>query len=100
MDTGGPVSSADEWNKGSCEVAISVSVVGVVVAPALAALTEVAGDVVAAPLEVVVAKGFLATLASDIYHHADVITTPVPSRLASVMALGLMGQDQEEEKRD
>ena len=55
MDTGGLVSSADEWNKGSCEVVISVDVVGIVVAPALAALTEVEGDVVAAPLQVVVA---------------------------------------------
>ena len=42
---------------------ISVFVVWVVVAPALAALTEVEGDVVAAPLKVAVAKGFVAALA-------------------------------------
>ena len=42
---------------------ISPDVVGVVVAPALAAQTEVEGDVVTAPLEVVVAKGFVAALA-------------------------------------
>ena len=63
MDTGCLISSADERNKGSCEVVISPDVVGVVVAPALAALTEVEGDVVAAPLEVEEAKGFVAALA-------------------------------------
>ena len=79
---------------------ISPDVVGVVVAPALAALTEVEGDVVAAPLEVVDAKGFVAALAIFIVFNADVVATPVCPSPASVHALGLMGQDKEEEQRD
>ena len=75
-------------------------VVGVVVAPALAALTEVDGDVVAAPLEVFEAKGFVSALAIFILSNADVVATPFPVILASVHALGLMGQDKEEEERD
>ena len=75
-------------------------VFGVVVAPALAALTEVEGDVVAAPLEVVDAKGLVAALAIFFLINADVVTTPVAGILAFVPALGLMGQDKEEEERD
>ena len=56
---------------------ISVSVVVVVVAPALAALTEVEGDVVAAPLEVVDAKGFVAALAIFVSVNADFVAAPV-----------------------
>ena len=102
LDTGGLVSSADERNKGSCEEGVSVSVVGVVVAPALAALTEVEGDVIAAPLEVFGAKGFVATLAISPFCriNADVVATPLKFIWASVQALGLMGKDKEEEKRD
>ena len=100
MDAGCLVSSADERNKGSCEEAVSIGVVGVVVAPALAALTEVEGDVVAAPLEVVEAKGFVAALAIFFLINADVVAAPLGARLASVHALGLMGKDKEEEKRD
>ena len=99
MDTGGLVSSADEWNKGSCEEAISPDVVGVVVAPALAALTEVEGDVVAAPLEVFVAKGCVAASAIFISLNAGVVATPLIP-FASVHALGLMGKGKEEEERD
>ena len=79
---------------------ISPDVVGVVVAPALAALTEVEGDVVAAPLEVIVAKGFVAASAIFFWVNADVVATPLISFLTSVHALGLMGQDKEEEERD
>ena len=79
---------------------ISPDVVGIVVAPALAALTEVEGDVVAAPLEVFVAKGFVAALAILIFINADVVATPLVAILASVHALGLMGKDKEEEERD
>ena len=99
MDTGCLVSSADEWNKGSCEEAISVDVVGVVVAPALAALTEVDDVVVAAPLEVFVAKGCVAASAIFISLNAGVVATPLIP-FASVHALGLMGKGKEEEERD
>ena len=78
---------------------ISRYVVGVVVAPALAALTEVEGDVVAAPLEVVVAKGFVAALAIFFSLNAGVVATPLIP-FASVHALGLMGKGKEEEERD
>ena len=56
---------------------ISPDVIGVVVAPALAALTEVEGDVVAAPLEVVLPKGFVAALAIFCltFTYADVVAT-------------------------
>ena len=78
-------------------------VVWVVVAPALAALTEVLGNVVAAPLEVFVAKVFFAALAILISIYADVIATPVllpvPAH-ASVHAVGLMRKDKEEKERD
>ena len=99
MDAGCLVSSADERNKGSCEEAISVDVVGEVVAPALAALTEVEGDVVAAPLELFGAIGFVPAFAIVIYINADVVATPVKLSFASVHALDLMGKDKEEEKR-
>ena len=80
---------------------ISVSVVVVVVAPALAALTEVEGDVVAAPLEVVDAKGFAATSANVIKPNADVVASPLrPIQFASVHALGLMGIEKKNEKED
>ena len=100
MDTGCLVSFTDEWDKGSCEVVISVDVVGIVVAPALTALIEVEDDVVAAPLEVFEAKGFVAALAIFSVINADVVATPAPGILASVHALGLMGKDKEEEHRD
>ena len=100
MDAGGLVSSADERNKGSCELVISVDVVGEIVAPALAALTEVEGDVVAAPFQLFGAVGFVPALAIDIYINADVVVTPVKLSFASVHALGLMGKDKEEERRD
>ena len=93
LDARGLVSSADEWNKGSCEVMISVDVVVVIVAPALAALTEVEGDVVAAPFEVFVANGFVAALTFFISINADAVATPIKPSLASVHALGLMGKD-------
>ena len=75
-------------------------VVGEVVAPALAALTEVEGDVVAAPLEVGEAKGFVAASAIFVWINADVVATPLIDLWASVHALGLMGKDKEEEERD
>ena len=71
MYTGSLVTSTDEWNKRSCEVAISPCVVGVVVAPTLAALTEVEGNVVAAPLEIFESKSSVATLANVIFINAD-----------------------------
>ena len=100
MDAGCLVSSADEWNKCSWDEPISPVVVGIVVAPALAALTEVEGDVVAAPLELFGAIGFVPAFAIVIYINADVVATPVKLSFASVHALGLMGKDKEEEKRD
>ena len=78
---------------------ISLYVVGVVVAPALAALTEVDDVVVAAPLEVPRAKGCVAASAIFISLNAGVVATPLIP-FASVHALGLMGKDQEEEQRD
>ena len=75
---------------------ISVGVVRVVVAPALAALTEVEDDVVAAPLEVFVAKGFVAALAFGIQStntHADAIAAPLIEG-ASVCAMGLIGKEE------
>ena len=57
---------------------ISVNVVVVIVAPALAALTEVEGDVVAAPFEVFVANnGFVAALTFFISINADAVATPI-----------------------
>ena len=100
MNTGGLVSSADERNKGSCEEAVSVDVVGEIVAPALAALTEVEGDVVAAPLEVFEAKGFVAAFAIFVLVSADVIAAPVLDLWASIHALGLMGKNKKKEEED
>ena len=78
---------------------ISPDVVGVVVAPALAALTEVDDVVVAAPLEVPRAKGCVAASAIFISLNAGVVATPLIP-FASVHALGLMGKGKEEEERD
>ena len=78
---------------------ISPDVVGVVVAPALAALTEADDVVVAAPLEVFVAKGCVAASAIFFSLNAGVVATPLIP-FASVHALGLMGKGKEEEERD